>query len=187
MGNGIENRQLFQAIFDSSVEGILVMDDEGNLIKVNPALEKIFGYDTDELLNLKVEALIPVKFREAHGRLREKYVKRPEARSMGKGMHILGLRKDGSQIPVEVSLSPTAIDGRQLVIAFVVDITERSNVMHALVSSERRMAEVQRIAHVGRGSFQMNSTEYAVWTLAISDSMQRLLCSLSIPMTGIKH
>lgn len=149
MGNGIENRQLFQAIFESSVEGILVMDDEGNLIKVNPALKKIFGYDTGELLNLKVEALIPVKFREAHGRLRKKYVKRPEARSMGKGMHILGLRKDGSQIPVEVSLSPTAIDGRQLVIAFVVDITERSNVMHALVSSERRMAEVQRIAHVG--------------------------------------
>ena len=149
MGESNKNTQLYQVIFESSVEGILVIDDAGRITRANPALEKMFGYGPGELEQLAVETLIPGNSRELHRELRNKYLQNPEARNMGRGRDVRGIKKNGTEFPVEVSLSPATINGRSVVIAFIADITGRSKIMEALMTSENRMAEVQGIAHVG--------------------------------------
>ena len=120
----LKEKDIFQSIFESSVEGILVVDANGVLLSVNPAIEHIFGYGPGELINQKLEILIPDKLRKNHLSHREKYTKNPIPRPMDRNMDLLGLKKNGSQFPIKVSLSPTIIKGKSITIAFVTDATE---------------------------------------------------------------
>ena len=113
------------ALFEYATEGILVANSEGVLVKVNPAAEKLFGYEKNELLALKVEELVPHRFIDKHVQHRDNYHQSPHARSMGKGFNLYGKRKNGSEFPVEISLSPFSNKDGKFVIAFIVDITER--------------------------------------------------------------
>lgn len=119
----LQDIDLFKSIFQSSVEGILVVDAGGTIMKANLASEKLFGYNLGELIDKKVELLIPNNFKKKHKAHREKYVKKPKARQMGKSLDLWGLKKDGAQFPLEISLSPTQINGKQVIIAFVFDVT----------------------------------------------------------------
>ncbi|MCW2119405.1 PAS domain-containing sensor histidine kinase [Flavobacterium sp. 7A] len=159
MSDNVKDNILFKSIFHSSVEGILVVDDEGFIIKANPTAEKMFGYDTNELIQKKVENLIPSQFKNNHQLHREDYSIKPKARSMGHDLDLWGLRKDGSQFQLEISLSPTAIDNKQVVIAFIIDSTERMAAKQALIVSESRMAEAQTIAHIGNWHWNLHSNE----------------------------
>ncbi|UAM98161.1 PAS domain S-box protein [Polaribacter litorisediminis] len=115
--------ELFKNIFQSSVEGILVVDANGCIIKANLASAKLFGYDLDELENQEIEILIPNKFKKIHQNHREGYITKPNPRTRTQHLELWGQKKDGSQFPVNISLSPTTIAGKKAVIAFVVDIT----------------------------------------------------------------
>lgn len=121
----MESKQGLDALFLYATEGILVVDDGGEIIRINPSAEKLFGYEAGELLGKKIEILVPKRSTAAHTGYRERYSEHPHARAMGAGMELHGVRKDGSELPVEISLSPyTNADGR-FVIAFIVDITLR--------------------------------------------------------------
>ncbi len=131
---------LFKAIFESSVEGILVVADDGSIRRANAAGEAMFGYSQGELTGKKVEALIPQKFRKNHKSYRTDYSKKPKARPMGQDMDLWGLRKDGSHFPLKISLSPTKIDGQQVVVAFVMDITEQKKAEVTSFESNRKLS-----------------------------------------------
>jgi PAS domain S-box-containing protein len=123
--NNMESKEGIEALFLYATEGILVVNDSGQIIRVNPSAEKLFGYEKGELINKKIEVLIPSRLSEKHIHHRERYGHNPHARAMGAGMDLNGLKKNGSEFPVEISLSPYSNGADKFVVAFIVDITVR--------------------------------------------------------------
>lgn len=116
----------FEKIFEHSNEGLLVVNSSGVIDTLNPKLLKLFGYDNEEeILGQKLELLIPKRYTKSHVGYREKYNAAPSNRSMGAGRNLMALRKDGTEFPVEVSLSHYEENGETKSIAFVVDISKR--------------------------------------------------------------
>lgn len=113
------------ALFFYATEGILVIDDKGFIVRINPSAEKLFRYGDSELLGKKIEILVPQRHEMDHQEYRSKFHKNPHARSMGIGLELFGLRKDGTEFPIEISLSPYSTNDGEFVIAFIVDITFR--------------------------------------------------------------
>ncbi len=138
-----------QAILESTPIASVVVDGEGRIVRINRQTEELFGYERDELLNQPVEMLVPSVNRERHARDRLTYLSRPRARPMGHGRALLGRRKDDSTFPVEVALNPVETSQGVLVLAAVVDITERENARAALQQSERRFRSTFENAAVG--------------------------------------
>ncbi len=134
----LKEKDIFQSIFESSIEGILVVDANGVLLSANPAIEHMFGYGPGELINQKLEILIPEKLRKNHLSQREKYTKNPVPRPMGQNMALLGLKKNGSKFPVKVSLSPTIIKDKSITIAFVSDASKLESVEQELRAKEAK-------------------------------------------------
>jgi two-component system sensor histidine kinase DevS len=116
---------LIGGIVDAAPDAILVVDDEGQIALVNRQTEVLFGYGRDELVGCRVELLLPEALRAAHRAHREAYLKEPRTRPMGIGMTLVALRKDETEFPVEVSLSPLPNDDGRRTVAVVRDITER--------------------------------------------------------------
>ncbi|HTL82178.1 MAG TPA: PAS domain-containing sensor histidine kinase [Bacteroidia bacterium] len=117
--------EMLQSLFEFATEGIIICDDKGVIVLVNPATEKIFGYSRAALEGNRIEMLLPSRYHSKHVHNREGYMQNPHPRSMGKGMDLYGMRKDGSEIMVEVSLSPFETAEGKYVMSFIVDSTER--------------------------------------------------------------
>lgn len=115
----------FKALFEHAAEGILVADAGGAIQLANPAAEKLFGYAEGELAGQQVEILIPRRYSHHHGALRDKFNDNPKARVMGSGRDLFGIKKDGVEFPVEISLSPYVTDEGNFTIAFIIDISVR--------------------------------------------------------------
>lgn len=138
----MDSKEGLNALFEFATEGIMVADNNGLIIKTNPATERMFGYEKGELLGKKVETLVPSRYEHKHTGYREKYGENPHPRSMGGGMDLNGKRKDNTEFPVEISLSPfTAAEGN-FVIAFIVDITVRKK---AEESVRRQKDELEKL------------------------------------------
>lgn len=114
-----------RAIIQSAPTAMVMVDANGNIVLCNAELERVFGYDLGELIGRPIAVLIPEAVRAQHAVKRAHYFARPEARAMGAGRDLAGLRKDGSEFPVEVGLSPVRTDDRTFVIAAVVDLSAR--------------------------------------------------------------
>lgn len=121
----MESKEGIDALFLHATEGILVTNAEGHITRINPSAEKLFGYESGELTGKKIETLVPSRFAHQHQNNRTAYAQHPRARSMGLGMELFGLKKDGSEFPVEISLSPYSNNDGNFVIAFIIDITLR--------------------------------------------------------------
>jgi PAS domain S-box-containing protein len=113
------------SLVDAAPDGIVMADEGGNILLVNRQTETQFGYDRGELLGRSVDDLIPERFRQVHRAHRTRYRAEPRMRPMGAGIALFGRRKDGSEFPLEISLSPLTVDDRLMVVAAVRDITER--------------------------------------------------------------
>ena len=113
------------SLFEYATEGIIIADQSGFIIRANPSSEILFGYDKNELINQKIEVLVPKKHDHSHVQLRNKYNKNPLPRSMGKGMNLYGKKKDGTEFPVEISLTHYKSGEELFNIAFIIDISER--------------------------------------------------------------
>ena len=118
----------YRKILHAAPDAILEVNEEGRILILNEAVERMFGYSRAELLGLSVDHLVPASMRSGHSQHRAAYAKRPNTRPMGTGLELQGQRKDGSLFPVEISLSPNWIEGSLHVIASVRDITERKAV-----------------------------------------------------------
>jgi len=113
------------ALFEHATEGIIISDKAGKIIRANPSAMKIFGYEMAEFSKLIIEDLIPSRFKTTHTAHRSDYNKNPHARAMGKNITLYALHKNGSEFPVEISLSYYRRENETYVICFVIDITER--------------------------------------------------------------
>jgi len=132
-----------QWLLASATDAMLIIDKDGQLVLVNPALETLFGYGPGELQGKSLESLIPERFRHSHVGLRGGYFGRPHPRAMGAGLELFATRKDGTEFPVEVSLSPLDDRGMQpMVMATIHDISARKKAEHALQESEARMRAI---------------------------------------------
>lgn len=126
-GAEIAQTHQFGLVFSHATIGIVVTDDHGRIINFNRHAEKQFGYPKEEVLGQKVEVLIPAEYHSVHEKDRAYFHDHPLPRRMGEGRDLHAVRKDGTQFPVEISLSPYSFGGKVYVIAFVVDITVRNN------------------------------------------------------------
>lgn len=133
-----KDRALFEKLFESSPDAILTTDRGGKIVRVNAQAERMFGYPRQELLGQSIEVLVPERFRDAHPAHRGRYRQAPHLRAMGAGLDLYGRRKDGTEFPVDIMLSPLETDEGPLVLAVVRDITERKRAEQALRQSEER-------------------------------------------------
>jgi two-component system, cell cycle sensor histidine kinase and response regulator CckA len=132
---------------ESAVEGIVSVDDQGNILSANPAAQQLFGYSRGELVGQPIEILIPERLNSRHRSHRAQYFEAPRSRRMGRGLDLFGKRRNGSEFPVEVSLSFARTDKGRLAVAFVTDITER----RALEREARRGQTLAALGLVAAG------------------------------------
>lgn len=121
----MESKEGVEALFLFATEGIIIVNNRGEITRVNPSIERLFGYSKEELIGNKIEILVPTRFSGNHSHYRETYNNNLRPRSMGAETDLFALRKDGTEFPVEISLSPYSNQFGSFVIAFVVDITLR--------------------------------------------------------------
>ena len=115
----------FEAVFESAPDAMIITESSGEIVLINSKTEELFGYTKTELIGNRIEILIPQNLRKQHHSHRENYQKAPTSRSMGADRVLNGLRKDGSEISVEISLSPIRHDGQTWVSAAIRDVTEK--------------------------------------------------------------
>lgn len=136
-----EIERICRMLFSAAAEGLVVVDESGRILRQNPRLSAMFGYATGELEGHSVEVLLPDALRTAHAKHRAQYNGRPVQRSMGIGMNLEGRRKDGSSLPVEVSLNHFELDGKRYVMGLVTDITLRRTAEQELQRTNQQLEE----------------------------------------------
>jgi PAS domain S-box-containing protein len=141
----------FRAVFDAAPDGILVVDDRGVIRSVNPMARQLFGYEPDELEGEQIEVLVPLAARRGHVEHRARYARSPRPRPMGIDLELRGRRKDGSDFPVEISLSPWQSSEGMRIIVTVRDVTQRNRLRDfgagALRASEDERRRIARELH----------------------------------------
>jgi len=132
----------FRALLETAPDALVVVNEAGEIRLINSQTERLFGYERGELYGQKVEMLMAPKYRERHVGHRAGFVKHPRLRPMGVGLELFGQHKDGSQFPIDISLSPLHTETGLLVIATIRDMTESKLAERALRESEQRYRQL---------------------------------------------
>jgi PAS domain S-box-containing protein len=147
IGRDMTDQKLAQEKFALAVEaspsGVVMVDATGAIVLVNAETERMFGYRREELIGQSIETLVPTRLRAGHVRDRMEFVARPETRRMGMGRELFGVRKDGSQFPVEVGLNPISSREGLMVLSSIVDVTQK-------IAAEAQVRQAQKMEAVGQ-------------------------------------
>jgi PAS domain S-box-containing protein len=175
------------SLFENATEGIILTNGSGNIVIVNPAAQRVFGYTEDELINKPIEVLLPDRIRPHHTALREGFYQHPSNRVMGHGRDLYGRRKDGLDIPVEVSLSFYKREEELFVIAFIVDITHRKEIERDIQAKQK---ELEKMANDMRRLNTQLEAKVEERTVILKEALQKLEISqqeLSEALDKEKH
>jgi PAS domain S-box-containing protein len=139
MDFSVVTNEAYREIFQSMSEGIIMVDVDGKIAIANPVAEQLFGYERGGLNGMLMENLLPERYRKGHINFRKNFNSNPHPRRMGFGRDLTALRKNGTEFPVEISLSFTQVQGSLLVMAFISDISQRKLAEDALKRSEEQL------------------------------------------------
>lgn len=160
----------FRGFLESAPDAVVVVDLDGRIAIVNTLTEQMFGYGREELVGLPVEALVPERFRQAHVHDRSGYSREPRTRPMGAGQELWGRRKDGSEFPVEISLSPIKTERGTMVTSIIRDITQRRATEDRIKASLReKEVLLKEIHHRVKNNLQITSSLLKLQSAYIQD------------------
>jgi PAS domain S-box-containing protein len=142
-----ESEERFRGLLESTPDAMVIVDQDGIITLVNAGAETAFGYSREELVGKPVEMLVPQRLQEQHVDHRAQFLADPRARLMGTGLELLGRRKDGTEFPVEVSLSPHRTADGLLILSAIRDITERKQAEAALAHEREERERTEEILH----------------------------------------
>jgi PAS domain S-box-containing protein len=144
-----KSEERFRQVLESAPNAMVMVGPTGLIEMVNAQTERMFGYARNELLGKPIEMLVPERYRRNHSGLRTSFFAGPVSRPMGAGRDLYGLRKDGSEFPVEIGLNPIETDGRTMVLSAVVDISDRKQKEERIHATIRMLAHMNRVATAG--------------------------------------
>jgi PAS domain S-box-containing protein len=144
----------FRGLLESAPDSIVIVDAKGDIVLVNGQTEQLFGYQREEMIGKPVELLLPERFREGHVGQRQSYFKEPRARAIGSGLELFGRRRNGSEFPIEVSLSPLVTDEGVLISGAIRDISDRKRFQAELARARDEAMEGSRL----KSAFVANMT-----------------------------
>jgi PAS domain S-box-containing protein len=139
-----ESEAYFRTMLETAPDAMIIVDERGRIAIVNRQAEDMFGYSRAELLGHEVEMLLPESIRKHHQGHRRRYGERPELRPMGPGLDLLGRRKDGSEFPVEISLSPVKTSSGMFISSVIRDVTQRRRMEQEIIAARQAAERAQK-------------------------------------------
>lgn len=168
----LNSNEQFDAFFQNAAMGILIANSDGEIVLANNFLLNQFAYGSaSELLGKKIEQLIPKRYHPNHEGYRNGYIKKPHARPMGVGLDLFAVRKDGTEFPVEISLSSYITDEHTFAIAFISDITRRKEIEASMLQQKEQLAAINlKIEELNNDLEQ----KVELRTMQLQDTLQQL-------------
>ena len=154
-----QSEALLSAAVEAAPNGMIIVDGRGLIIMANSQISVLFGYTTEELLGQSISCLLPKELHHAHNAHIEGYVANPSKRLMGEGRELFGLHKNGDEIQIEIGLSPLQMHGENLVLASVVNITERKKHLAQLQATTQELEYANRLVEAERAQLVMRVEE----------------------------